>query len=259
MDRIRKNKDGRCILKHVLDELVVYSPVNPKRRFGSSVPTGDGGYVVVDGYQYDHYIGGGVGGNTSFDVEFLSTQPNMTGLVFDGCINFYPHFPSHVYFVHRNISDDNTAATTNLNHETRNFNDIFMKMDIEGHEWKWIRAFQNFSRIKQFVIEIHGLFPNPHTWDWGGKIGFHVEDIYEGLKKINQTHHLVHFHSNTSAEYALVDGKEMPTVAELTYIRKADCEISGLNKTPLPITGLDFVNGYDRHDLQFTEYPFCSQ
>lgn len=246
--------------KEILDELVVYSPINPKRRFGSSVPTGDGGYVVVDGYDYDYYIGCGVGGNASFDFEFLQNRPNMTGLVFDGSINFYPRFPSHVYFVHRNIGVSNTQQTTNLNNETKQHKNIFMKMDIEGHEWKWIRSFENFSNIKQFVIEIHGLFPDLDNYNgWGNDVGFDSEDVYEAMKKINQTHYLIHFHSNTSAEYTKVDGKEMPTVAELTYIRKEDCAIHGLNKTPLPIHGLDFVNGYDRPDLSFTEYPFCSQ
>ena len=243
---------------NILNELVVYNPVNSKRRFGSTIPTGDGGYVVIDGYTYDHYIGCGVGGNVSFDFEFLTPQPNLTGLIFDGSINFYPRFPSHVYFVHKNIGNMNTGETTNLNNETKAFKNIFMKIDIEGHEWKWIRSFNNFANIKQFVIEVHGLFPDPATWDWAGKTGFDSDDVYEGLKKINETHHLVHFHSNTSAEYAKIDGKEMPTVGELTYIRKEDCAIDGLNRIPLPITGLDFVNGYDRHDLSFTEYPFCS-
>ena len=246
-------------MKEILDQLVVYAPVNLKRRFGSTVPTGDGGYVVVDGYGYDHYIGCGVGGNTSFDVEFLNTQPDITGLVFDGSIGYHPYFPQHVYFVHRNISNQNTGTETTLNNETSRYDNIFMKMDIEGHEWKWIRAFRNFHRVKQFVVEIHGLFPYPGTWDLEGNIGFSTDDVLDGLRKLNETHHLVHFHSNTSAEYAVVDGREMPTVAELTYIRKADCEISGRNTTPLPIAGLDFVNGYDRHDLQFTQYPFCQQ
>lgn len=242
----------------ILEQLVVYNPTNKKKRFGSTVPTGDGGYVTVDGYQYDYYIGCGVGGNISFEHEFLQDKPTMTGLVFDGSVNFYARFPSHVYFVHRNIGTIDRQTTT-LNNETSNHKDIFMKMDIEGHEWKWIQAFQNFKNIKQFVVEIHGLFPNPDTWDWGGRVGFGLEDVYNSLKKINETHHLVHFHSNTSAEYAKVDGKEMPTVAELTYIRKEDGVIDGLNKTPLPIKGLDFVNGYDRPDLSFNEYPFCSQ
>jgi hypothetical protein len=242
----------------ILNELVVYNPVNRKRRYGSSVPTGDGGYVVVDGYEYDHYIGCGVGGNASFDIEFLQPRPNMTGLIFDASINFYPRFPSHVYFVHRNIGSANTHQTTTLNNETSSYKNIFMKMDIEGHEWKWVKSFENLSNIKQFVMEIHGLFPDPSTWNWGKTVGFDSEDVYEGLKKINQTHYLIHFHSNTSAEYTKIDGKEMPTVAELTYIRKEDCAIDGLNRTPLPITGLDFVNGYDRPDLSFTEYPFCS-
>lgn len=243
----------------ILDQLVVYSPKNQKIRYGSTVPSGDGGYVVVDCYEYDYYIGCGVGGNCSFEAGFLSSRPNINGLIFDGTIKYYPIFSNHVYFVPKNIADHNTSYLTNLNNECYIHNDIFLKMDIEGHEWNWIKSFQEFDGIKQMTIEVHGLFRDPKTFDWTTISNHSYQDILDGLKKINETHYLVHFHSNTSAEYALVDGKELPTVAELTYIRRRDCEIVGLNTTPLPIDGLDYRNGYERHDLSFASYPFCSK
>ena len=242
-------------MNRTLDELIVYNPKNTKRRFGSTVPSGDGGYVVVDGYTYDYYVGCGVGGNASFDIEFLKTQPNINGLVFDGSISHYPRFSNHVYFVHKNIGNTNTIHLTNLNNETKHFENIFMKMDIEGHEWNWIKSFENLNKVKQLVIEIHGVFLDD-GWNWGEKCEYVYEDVCAGLQKINQTHHLVHFHSNSSGGYTMVDGKELPTVAELTFIRKVDCEINGYNKISLPIVGLDFRNGYNQHDLSFTEYPF---
>jgi len=131
-------------------------------------------------------------------------------------------------------------------------------MDIEGHEWKWLKSFKNLDKVKQIVVEVHGLFHNPHTYDWTKHSNYDYQDVIDGLKKINETHYLVHFHCNNSAEYANLDGKELPTVGELTYIRKRDCLIDGLNKTVLPIDGLDFANGADRHDLKLLEYPFCS-
>ena len=117
-------------MNQILNELVVYAPCNSKRRFGS-VPTepywvGDGGYVVVDGYTYDQYLGCGVGTNPSFDFQFLETQPNINGLVFDGNISYCPRFPNGVNYVKKNITSANTSETTNLNSETENFKNIFM-------------------------------------------------------------------------------------------------------------------------------------
>lgn len=243
----------------LLNELVVYSPSFSKRRYGSTIPSGDGGYVVVDGYSYDYYIGCGVGGNMSFEQEFLSQRQDLNGLLFDGTIDYYPLVSNHVYFVPKNIADHNTLRLTNLNNETKNHRDIFMRVDIEGHEWKWIKSFENFHHIKQFTIEAHGLFDNSYTFDWKCISGHVYADVIDGLKKMNETHYLVHFHSNTSAEYANINGKELPTVVELTYIRKSDCFVDGFNKTPLPIDGLDYRNGYDRQDLTFDSYPFVQQ
>lgn len=240
----------------LLDQLVVYNSVKPKTRLGS---IGDGGYVVIDGYDYDFYIGCGIGSNPQFDMQFIRKYPNIKGLVFDGEIEYCMYFSHWVHFVARNIAGENTDHTTNLNEETDPFNNIFIKMDIEGHEWKWLKSFKNLDKVKQIVVEVHGLFHNPHTYDWTKHSNYDYQDVIDGLKKINETHYLVHFHSNNSAEYANLDGKELPTVGELTYIRKRDCLIDGLNKTALPIGGLDFANGTDRHDLKFSEYPFCSK
>jgi hypothetical protein len=247
-------------MNDILDALVVYNPKNNKIRLGSSGNgNGDGGYVIIDGYEYDYYIGCGIGYSTQFDFEFSQKYPNITGLAFDGEIKHYPNLPSNIKFISKNISTNNTNHETNLNHEMQNFNNIFMKMDIEAHEWNWIKSFNHFDKIKQFVIEIHGLFDgdtSDGSWSNIGK--YKPEDIKSCLEIINQTHHLIHFHANDNGKYEFFDGKEFPTVAELTYIRKKDCLIEGLNKTPFPITGLDYSNGRERHILELSKYPFTS-
>ena len=239
------------IERNILDCLKLYNPSNCKKRYGNA---GDGGYVVVDGYEYDCYFSCGIGNDASFDNSFASNHPGISGLLFDGCISSLPFIASKdMMFVSKNISFIDTENTTSLNLETISYSNIFLKMDIESHEWKWIKHFSNFHKIKQFVIEVHGLF-DP-SWIEIGQ--YEYDDIFESLDKINQTHHLVHFHSNSAAEYRIVDGIELPTVAELTYIRKHDCQIIGFNKTPLPILDLDCKNTSYRHDLSFTKYPFC--
>lgn len=242
----------------LLNELLVYQPKNSKKRFGTK---GDGGYVVVDNYKYDYYIGCGVGYDTSFDQDFLNEHKSIFGLVFDGNINYIPNFLNKINYVKKNIGIINDNTTSTLNFETEEYQNIFLKMDIDGNEWNWINCFQNMDNVKQLVIEVHDLFFQDFCKksSWNESAQFNGLDVYSALKKLNKTHYLVHFHSNSCAEYSIIKNKEMPTVAELTYIRKKDSDILGFNETELPIDGLDYVNGYDRKDLVFDYYPFCQK
>lgn len=234
-----------------INSLVVFQPSNAKTRLGNN---GDGGYVIIDGYNYDYYVGCGLGWNPSFDFNFINNNPNIKGLVFDGTISYNPKFTDNVTFVHKNISDTNTNITTNLQEELEPYDNIFMKMDIEGHEWKWINAFKNLNKIKQLVIEAHGFFDT----DWPKIANYEYKELVKALKKLNETHYLVHFHSNNGANYHLIEGKQFPSVGELTFIRKKDSSIFGLNTQIFPINDLDFCNGSpDRPDLTLNFYPFC--
>lgn len=234
-----------------IENLMLYEPSNLKTRYGNH---GDGGYVLVEDYQYDYYLGCGIGYDLSFERDFLNKNKNINGSLYDGTINYTVNISNNILYYKKNISSNNTEETTNLNLETENYKNIFLKMDIEASEWNWIKSFDNFNRIKQFVIEIHGLFDE--RWIKYGNYSY--EDLINGLKKINKTHYLVHFHSNSGAEYISYKDKKYPTVAELTYIRKNDSNINGLNKKILPIKDLDYKNSFDREDLEFDFYPFVS-
>lgn len=235
----------------IINSLIVLQPSNPKTRLGNN---GDGGYVIVDGYSYDYYIGCGLGWDPSFDKDFIKTNPNTKGLVFDGTIPYNPQFSENITFIHKNISHIDTDQTTSLHKETYNYKNIFMKMDIEGHEWKWINHFNNMSNIKQLVLEAHGFFDS----DWPKIANYNYQDLIDALKKINETHYLVHFHSNNGANYHTVNEKQFPSVGELTFLRKSDSSTLGLNTQILPIKDLDYCNGSpDRPDLVLDFYPFC--
>jgi hypothetical protein len=64
-----------------------------------------------------------------------------------------------------------------------NGDNIFLKMDIEGCEYDWIHSMtkNDMEKISQIVIEFHWPF-----------------DFYRmnALKKINETHYVVHVHGN---------------------------------------------------------------
>ena len=235
----------------LLKTLELYNPKNNKKRFGHR---GDGGYVIIDGYDYDHYFVCGVGNDVSFEVDFFGNVSSLFGTAFDGTIAHIPTFPKNINFIHKNISPQNTNKTTNLEEEIEPHQNTFVKMDIEGHEIKWINHFKYMNKIKQLVIEIHGLFDLD---GWTTLANYEYHELESAMLKLNETHYLVHFHSNNNAEYKTINEKQFPTVAELTFIRKKDSEVCGFNKTTLPINGLDFKNGNgNREDLIFNSYPF---
>jgi len=228
----------------LLNSLVVYSPKGKKVRYGTR---GDGGYVLVDCHEYDFFIGCGAGLDISFETEFFKNHPNTLGLLFDGTVsrdNFI--IPDQITFVQKNIDSTNTKESTNLIYEIQSYKNVFLKMDIEWHEWKWIDVFPNFDKIKQMVIEFHGFLEEEN----------HLipKDKNKLLEKINKTHFLVHVHPNSC------DAKKnnkLSNVMELTYIRKNDFLIEGVNKTPLPIPGLDYPNCGSVELMNLNFAPFC--
>lgn len=242
----------------ILKNLVVYNPVNSRIRLGRMW---DGGYVIIDGYDYDYFISAGIGGigsgideDISFEVDFAKKYPHVKGLLFDGTAEGPQYVPEQYKFVKKNIDPLPSNTTTNLKEYIDSYNDIFIKMDIDGSEWDWILEFSDsFSKIKQLVIEMHGFFNNsiyPKA---------NNEKILKSLQIINKTHYLVHAHpNNCCAHITYLNGISEgwhPDVLELTFIRK-DCQINGLNVTNLPISGVDFPNTFTRKDHDINFWPF---
>lgn len=246
--------------KEILQNLTLYGPTNRKIRYGRN---GDGGYVIVDGYKYDCFISAGIDDEISFETDFIKYNPNIPYIAFDGTVDRPHNLPENIIFHKKNIGVANTELTTNLKDIIDSHNDIFVKMDIEGEEWRWINSLGNsLKNIKQIVFEGHAFFPHllepyfvPQFPAPGQKPIFLVEHhclglshdvwtdfILNSLKKLNETHHLVHIHQNTCAPFLTIMGNDYPTFCEITFLRN-DCEINGLNEEDIPVPFLDYPSG----------------
>lgn len=219
----------------ILQNLICYSPFINKIRLGIKK---DGGYVIVPGYEYDFIISGGVGPDISFELEFMNLYPQINGVLFDGTVE-KPFLPDNLTFINKNIGHAN-----NLIDYIENYNDIFLKLDIEGGEWELLSSpFANYlHKVKQIVIEVHNIFSNHDV-------------VLNCLKVLNKTHNIIHVHENNNCRnFIEIAGNKYPDTIELTYLRK-DCRVFGLNEVSLPIEGIDFPNAnYPEHDINF--YPF---
>jgi hypothetical protein len=216
-----------------------------KRRYGSN---SDGGYVVAQLDGYDCYISAGISNEESFSRDFLQDipLPQEHCYGFDGTIEAYPYeYTQNVQFIRNNIGDG-TNDTNDLKDLIGKYQDIFLKMDIEGGEYPWLLHLEesHLNSFKQIVLEFHGLTDD----GWGCT----YTDKVNCLEKLTKTHYLVHAHGNN---YGAISNL-FPDVLELTYVhKKCFPTVPPLNQMKLP-TPLDFPNQPGVEDIDLNFYPF---
>lgn len=231
-----------------MEALVTYDH-GSKRRLGKN---GDGGYITIDGLEYDLFISCGISDDPSFDADFVLNYPKVPAYAFDGTVCRPPGLPETVQFIQKNIGLVEDSATTNLHHLIRSYERIFLKMDIEGHEWKWILSLQesDLRRLRQVVIEVHGLWDD----EWEATI----PEKKAALAALSRTHALVHVHGNNFGHVNVCDGVPVPWVAELTYVAW-DVVPQGLakNRKPFP-QEVDRPNNSAKPDISLNCFPYVS-
>jgi hypothetical protein len=232
----------------MLDLFQVYQ-FNNKIRLGVDR---DGGYVIgeLEG-GYDSYISAGVSNEESFTRDFINkyNTDKTNNYAFDGTIIDYPyHYTNNISFIKKNIGGINNENLTNLIDIINPYNNIFLKMDIEGGEFIWLDSIteNDLKKFKQIVIEFHGV--KDDKWDSTLDIKINC------FKKLYKTHYIIHVHGNNHCNLI---NEILPEVIELTYVRKDYFnQIPELNTTLLPIKGLDYPNCESIAEFDLNMYPF---
>ncbi len=242
-----------------MENLILYKSPYDKIRLGRQH---DGGYVIANlPNNYDLFISGGIANDVSFEKDLLSRYSNLKGYAFDGSINYLPEVVDKLIFVKKYLGNHNDEYTTNLIEYIENYNDMFFKIDIEGHEFRLMPEIINkgyMNKIKQLVIEIHSpadinMFPDYFK----GLQDINNNSMFNLLNELNKTHTLIHFHANNGCKMQKIDNIDLPHVFELTYIRNDFVSERLKNKEPLP-TNIDMKNIKDKPDYSFNFYPYCN-
>jgi hypothetical protein len=243
-----------------MDDFLVYKTEYEKIRVGKD---NDGGYVIANlPGEYDSLISGGISGDISFEQQFLDRFKTPSCYAFDGTINTLPASDNRITFIKKNLGTINNDNLCNLNEYLCQSKNIFMKIDIEGHEFRLFPAIlpEYFSNIKQLVLEIHTpadiqLYPD-YFHGLGDIQNTHLISL---MKMINKTHTLIHFHGNNGCKlqqfYNIIP---FPHVFECTFIRNDFIREKVLNDEPFP-TALDMKNITHLSDFVFDHYPFCNK
>jgi len=240
-----------------MNSLILYKSPFPKERIGKP---NDGGYVIAKlPGTYELFLSGGVSDDISFEESFLKIYPELTCYAFDGTINYAPTMNPKIKFVKKNLGNVNTQDITDLREYMEDYNDIFMKIDIEGHEFRLMPVLiENglINRVKQIVVEIHSpgdiiMFPDYFK----GLQDIDNNYMFNMLNNLNKTHTLIHFHANNGCKMQVIDGINLPHVFELTYIRNDFIDEKVRNTELLP-TILDMQNIRDKPDYHLHGFPY---
>jgi len=240
-----------------MEQLVIYDISLQKKRIGKPY---DGGYVVFDlPGGYDAMISGGISNDISFEQAFLNENP-VPCFAYDGTIERLPENDSRIQFIRKNIGNRETETLSNLHETLDPYSNVFMKIDIEGHEF---RVFPTFSedqmkKIKQLVIEIHT--PGDirlHPTYFRGLLDITHQHMFTMLEKINRTHTLAHLHPNNGCKTHMVEGIMLPNVFECTFIRNDFVHTKQPNKGLIP-QPIDMPNVPSEPIILFDHYPFVS-
>lgn len=225
--------------------LTVYTSPFPKIRLGKD---NDGGYIIseIPNIDYKVILAGGIERDISFEEDFVAKYKNVPCFAFDGSISALPRENDHITFIKKYIGNKNIADYTNLHDFISEYENIFVKMDIEGGEIPWIQSLNDsqMNKFEQIVMEFHWPFSQKEI---------------EVFDKINKNHYLIHFHGNNCCGVITHQGVVIPNVFECTYLHKKHFTTPPPLNTDLIPSPIDMPNtGNSEIEINYAPFVFTS-
>ena len=190
---------------------LIFNPVKCEHDFIRLGSNDDGGYVMLDNsFGSSVILGYGVSDDCSFEND-VTERFGIKGYIFDHTIEKPPlnMDKQRITFVKEGISDNDSEENLkslgyHIDKYARDANNIILKMDVEGAEWKSLKN-ADLSKVSQLIIEMHDMDTNA---DW------------ELIKRINDNFYLVNIHGNNNGSIIKINNKDFPQVIECTWVRK---------------------------------------
>ena len=234
-------------------------------------PETDGGYVIDKRVinKTKILITCGLNDDWEFEKSFLHKKPNTKLIAFDHTVdqNFWLkrfkkdilHFlllkklriskildifkfinyclfftKNKQHYIKKIVYNDRNNKEITIPKILKNYENVFLKVDIEGDEYKILDDIKkNSKKIIFLIIEFHNLQKN-------------LSKIKKFLKKLDLK--IIHIHANN---YGGVDKHNNPKVIELSLINTRKIKIKNIfSKRKYPIFNLDYKNFKRRDDIK---------
>jgi hypothetical protein len=241
--RIGRKNDGGYVVPHSIlneTEVLVSCGVNDDWSFESGFLSINQRLII---HAYDHTIS-----NTIFFKNIIRSMVHLflgkstlsyirsRVQVWRSYKKFFQGNTKHFRERLHNRKDDSQDVTTPTIFDRLGASKVFIKLDIEGGEYRVIDEFVALSsKIVGMVIEFHDTDPLRLLF-------------INAVKKLQRYYTLVHIHANNCGP---ISNDGLPEVLELTFVRKDFCSHSN-RRSKLPIEGLDEPNDPDKVDYALT-------
>ena len=208
---------------------------------------GDGGYVMIDDFADCRYaLSFGVRTGISWDLALA--ERGLSVFLYDHKIDAIPIEHANLKFrrIGLGYGGGNECQKRSIaellkqegiiHHRTG----LILKIDIEGDEWDVLRQVseKELRPFAQIMIEFHNLADCA--------LHQHTAELY-ALKKLAETHQVVHLHANNYGECAIIGGVAIPDVLEVTYASREKYSFAECTRR-FP-TIMDYPNNPDRADI----------
>ena len=222
-----------------------------KKRFGRAF---DGGYVMADDFDgITAAYSFGISDDVSWDIDIadIGIDIHQYDHTIDGLPTTHSRFNwRKIGLSHANQEDGSLQRLERLlsdngHDETA---DLVLKCDIEGHEWSVFSdlTISLLKRFRQIVVELHALQSLSDCEQ--------AETIRRAVVNLTAHHNVIHVHANNWAPWAILGSIPIPTVLELTLLRKDRGTF--LDSSESFPTALDMPNNPDRADFPLGNFRF---
>lgn len=205
-----------ALLTPVMKKLSSQKIELPLVRLGSK---GDGGYVVLDkNYEDSYLISGGISNDNNFEIALANL--GMHGHQVDFTIASPPISHPNLSFSRQklvaegaNKSDIDVSLDQLFEHRSaETYDDLMLKLDIEGSEWGVLQSSRSLIKFSQVLIELHYLerLANPRF----------SKQYLEGLERLLEYFFPIFITGNNCCGYATLGGYSVPRVMEISLLNR---------------------------------------
>ena len=178
----------------------------------------DGGYLLPDDLEnIAACFSPGVGTRSSFEKDCAAL--GMKVFMADGSVEKPVIADDSFHFVKKYIGKKTSGDFLRLEDWIRSTEvdlnkDLILQMDIEGHEYDVIldTPQEILAKCRMIIIEIHILTSMEYP--------YYFQRTKKIFDKLLKDHVCVHIHPNNCCGFRLIQGIEIPGVAEFTFYRK---------------------------------------